>query len=92
MILGCDINKPNKQLQQPLYTACEKGNEKIVQYLLSSGKCQINGLVPTAIPLHVSMLNNHGRIVEILAKAGCNLNRVGITICVSNLHICLGAS
>ncbi|XP_076074793.1 ankyrin repeat and SOCS box protein 16-like isoform X1 [Mytilus galloprovincialis] len=73
---GCDINKPNKQLQQPLYTACEKGNEKIVQYLLSSGKCQINGLVPTAIPLHVSMLNNHGRIVEILAKAGCNLNRI----------------
>jgi ankyrin repeat protein len=53
IFLGCDVNIPNKQLQQPLYTACEKGNEKVVQYLLDTRKCKIDGLIPSAIPLFV---------------------------------------
>lgn len=73
---GCDVNIPNKQLQQPLYTACEKGNEKVVQYLLDTRKCKIDGLIPSAIPLFVAIANNNLKIVEILTKAGCSLNKM----------------
>ena len=36
---GCDVNHPNKHMETPLHSACMRGNELAVKFLLANGLC-----------------------------------------------------
>ena len=58
----------------PLYAACEKGHEGIVQALLNNNAkvnfCTENG----KSPLHIASQNGHNETVELLLKNNAEVN------------------
>ena len=61
--LGCDVNIPNSAQDSPLYVACEKGLEDMVDLLLKQPGIKLDA-GKKHIPLHGAASKGFFRITE----------------------------
>ncbi len=73
--LGCDVNLPNITQDTPLYIACEKGLEEMVDLLLSQPDIQVNA-GKRNIPLHAAARMGYISIATKLLQHNAHVNRV----------------
>ena len=78
--LGCDVNIPNSVRDSPLYVACEKGMEEMVDLLLKQPDIKLDA-GKKHIPLHGAASKGFYKIVEKLLLAGAKVNMVRIIDC-----------
>ena len=78
LFAGCDVNKLNAKRHSPLYVACEKNDDAVAQKILSHKKFSRKLFMIPSIPqpLYAAVGNNHVHLVDLLIKAGCNINMV----------------
>ncbi|ESO89063.1 hypothetical protein LOTGIDRAFT_55862, partial [Lottia gigantea] len=60
--------------QTPLYRACEKGSNTIVELLLKQPNINLVPANPNVSPLHIACINNHIHVIEKLIEAGYDIN------------------
>jgi ankyrin repeat protein len=57
----------------PLHWACTRGQLSVIEYLLSTGQCDINGLdVRQTTPVMVAAQYGHRSAIELLTRHGCD--------------------
>ncbi|KAK2884214.1 hypothetical protein Q8A67_017851 [Cirrhinus molitorella] len=70
---GADPNLANNQWETPLYKACEKASEEIVELLLRFGASATKACVQGGTPLHEAVRNKKLDICKMLIHAGAKL-------------------
>ena len=72
------MNTLNAKRHSPLYVACEKNDDTVAQKILSHKKFSRKLFMIPSIPqpLYAAVGNNHVHLVDLLIKAGCNINMV----------------
>ena len=75
---GCDVNTLNAKRHSPLYVACEKNDDAVALKILGHKKFMRKLFLIPSIPqpLYAAVGNNHVHLVDLLIKAGCNINMV----------------
>lgn len=75
---GCDVNALNSKRTTPLYMACEKNADKIVRKILESKRFsrKLFRISQIPQPLFAAVKNNHVHLVDLLIKAGADINMV----------------
>jgi ankyrin repeat protein len=89
---GADVNNTTALGEPPLYTACNKGHENVVQTLLQDRNINVNQ--PDELgrtPLHIAVSREHDAIVSrLLNKPGIDVNHAdkdGFTpLFISQIH------
>ncbi|XP_050390669.2 ankyrin-3 isoform X1 [Patella vulgata] len=72
---GCDLNVENDKRQTPLFKACEKGSNKVVQHILKQPALNKKPANATLVsPLHIACKQGFIHIVEMLVEAGYDID------------------
>ncbi|XP_053389618.1 ankyrin repeat domain-containing protein 50-like [Mercenaria mercenaria] len=77
---GSDVNALNGKRQTPLYMACEKNEDKVVRKILENKRFspRLFSISQIPQPLFAAVKNNHVHLVDLLIKAGCDINMINI--------------
>ena len=75
MLVGCNVNIPNKQGDTVLYVACKKMNELLISKLLARPDIALDGGIDR-LPLHEACIQGNLDVVRQLIEAGANVNAV----------------
>lgn len=74
LIPHIDVNTKNKQNSTPLFIACQKGHERIVQLLLEAGALPNLTSFKGGTPLVKAAKENHITCIKLLLEARANIN------------------
>ena len=74
------MNALNGKRITPLYMACEKNEDKIVRKILKNKRFsrKLFSISQIPQPLFAAVKNNHVHLVDLLVKAGCDINMVSV--------------
>ena len=75
MLVGCNVNIPNKQGDTVLYVACKKMDELLISKLLTRPDIALDCGIDR-LPLHEACIQGNLDVVRQLIEAGANVNAV----------------
>jgi len=73
---GSSLSAVNKEMQTPLYLACQRGLTDTVSYMVQCKDCPLSSEFPSALPIHAAAIHGRSECVTVLAKHGCDLNQL----------------